>query len=235
MSKVIVGIAGPKGAGKDTVAKMLSEEFNVYIDRLAYPIKWVAENTLEDYPTDDRERKEVFGLYKISEKSIADDLCSMFNVERSDTSKIGDALISEIYKRGGCSGEMCFTLDGEEEGCLYTSPRAFEQSFGAAARDVIGPDVFIEALNRRIVKQEKSVVIVPDIRMENEAEMCDFIIQVDASWVTRDDDDVTEKGLPDKFFDCHIMNGTDKQSITKEVAVDFFYTHVVPKVDLGYE
>jgi len=235
MSKVIVGIAGPKGAGKDTVAKMLSETFNVYVDRLAYPIKWAAENTLEEYPTDDRKLKEVFGLYKTSDRSIGKDLCRMFNVKTPTANKLGEVFVSELYKRGAVIGDMCFELDGDDEGCFYTSPRVFEQAFGAAARDVLGPDVFIEALHRRIVKQNKQVVVVPDIRMENEAEMCDFVIQVDAPWVTKDDEDVTEKGLPDKFFDCHIMNNTDKQSITKEVAVDFFYTHVVPKVDLGYE
>lgn len=235
MSKVIVGIAGPKGAGKDTVAQMLSEEFNVYIDRLAYPIKWVAENTLEDYPKNDRSRKEVFGLYKVNEVSIAEDFCDMFDIEPHTAAVLSVEFIEELYKRGSAVGDMCFSLDGGDESCMYTSPRVFEQAFGAAARDVIGPDVFIKVLQRRIIRQNKSVVVVPDIRMENEAEMCDFVIQIQAPWVTKDDYDVTEKGLPERLIDYRIMNETGKLEETKRAAVDFFYTHVVPKVDLGYE
>lgn len=235
MNKIIVGIAGCKGAGKDTVANLLKTEFQVGIDRLAYPIKWVAENMLEDYPTDNRERKEVKSLYRIQTKIIGKDVQELLDVDASFMGPLTDSIVSELCKRGGAVGEMVLDYEEDEVPVMYTSPRIIEQSFGAAARDVLGPDIFVEAIERRVAEQPYKVVVVPDIRMDNEAHMCDFVIEVEAPWVSYDKSEATESGLDKRLIDLTVLNEPGKLDSTREQVVDFFYTHVVPKADLGYE
>lgn len=195
--KTIIGIAGKKGTGKDTLAKKLKGGFllkntldvstddDVLITSVADPMKNFAIDALQADPRD------CFGP---SERRDAPTPLKWEWVQDR---------IRERYPERSENNE-------------YMSLRTFLKSLGGLMREDYSNVFWLVALFLRIEASQAKVALLPDIRTRREIEYCqrhiDFLIGLERSDIEHDDDDKTETELepffeePDRHFDAHYDN-----------------------------
>lgn len=193
----IIGIAGKKSTGKDTLAKKLKGGFllentldvstddDVLITSVADPMKNFAIDAIQANPRD----------------------CFGPSERRDNPTPIKWEWVHEqIQKRYPEKSK-----DNE-----YMSLRTFLKSIGGLMREEFSNVFWLVALFLRIEASQAQVAILPDIRTEREIEYCkrhiDFLIGLERSDINHDDEDKTETELepffekPDEHFDAHYDN-----------------------------
>ena len=85
---------------------------------------------------------------------------------------------------------------GWDNAKAYPEVRQYLQILGTeGCRTVLGPDVWARALETYIHVHGLVDVVVPDVRFDNEAAMCDYVIEVVAPWTDTADPHVSEAGV----------------------------------------
>ncbi|MES2156013.1 MAG: hypothetical protein V4510_12845 [bacterium] len=102
---------------------------------------------------------------------------------------------------------------GWEEAKQYAEVRRFLQQLGTRAREHLGPDVWVQALERRWLESGITNLVVPDVRFPNEAE-----------WIHRHSGVMVRVNRPD--FDNGVGTDHPSEKFVPTLPVDFEY--VVP-------
>ena len=170
---MIIGIAGPINAGKDTFGNLLcgalSNRVSVTVDSFAAPILQIAQYIgfrLE------REFKEqmvcrIFSCFEEElHKAIEEHLGGLPDNTKAELfARTVEVLRNGHYLRSGLFDD---TLD--------ISPRKFMQLFGTEAGRACNSNLWIEALHQRTAGYTH--VVLTDVRFMEEANYCDYLIYV---------------------------------------------------------
>ena len=177
---MIIGIAGPINAGKDTFGNLLcgalSNRACVTVDSFAAPIRQIAQYLgfrLE------REHKEqtvcrVFPCFEEElHKAIEEHLGGLPDNTKAELfARTVEVLRNGHYLRSGLFDDT-----------LEISPRKFMQLFGTDAGRACNSSLWIEALHQRTAGYDH--VIITDVRFTEEANYCNYLI-----YVVRDQSDL---------------------------------------------
>lgn len=97
----------------------------------------------------------------------------------------------------------------------YKTPRELMQFIGTDCFRNAFPDIWLWNFLKRVDEQENRLIVVPDIRFKNEADLCDFTIRVERPGLTYEKDvHSSENDLDDYKFDAYILNETNKLAST---------------------
>jgi hypothetical protein len=89
------------------------------------------------------------------------------------------------------------------------SPRQVMQLLGTEfCRDRISPDFWTKRMRFEIASSEYPVIIIDDVRFENEAEMCDYVVLVERSGLSSKDEHRSEQ-IPYGHADDLLYNPGD--------------------------
>ena len=221
----VIGLAGRKRSGKDTVALMLEEEYGFKRLALANPLKECLSTFLGvPEPTD----KESLVAFSVSQE----DLMEMARLLRLDSSdfierfreQMSEWVVGASYgkncRSSPCVG-VCYTCDS----VYYHLPyRKLIQTVGTDICRALDEQVWIRrtmyeiAMNKKYGGRDKFVV--SDIRFDNEAEFIHNLLG--SVWCvssTRGEHDnhSSEKGVDKKYISCVIANNGTMEELREEV------------------
>lgn len=167
---MIIGLVGKAGVGKDTAAQILSKLKNMPIASFARPLHEAAKFVFGDDCLE-RDKKEtpkpfgVEGFEKLREGWLIPFLKTEEVQAITNDEKIFYDLIYHVF------------IDSEhgEHPAPYEqlSPRKFMQLLGTEYFRFCKVDFFV-----RLMQNSYKDVIVPDVRFENEAAICDLVIGI---------------------------------------------------------
>ena len=139
--------------------------------------------------------------------------------------------IPEIYFYDRELKETCFIIESSNLYSTGTTPRKYLQYLGSSMRKIIGPDVFVSPVKRKIINSQSDVEIITcsDTRFPNEIEMfkkldpekffvlCIKVIRPDNQDATESSSHISENALDFYKFDHVIKNDTDLDGLKKTV------------------
>lgn len=213
---MIIGIAGPINAGKDTFGNMLCGALSNFsfatVDSFAAPIRQIAQFLgfrLE------REFKEqyVYRIFTCFEeelhKAIEEHLGGLPDNTKAELfARTVEVLRNGYYLRSGWSDDT-----------LEISPRRFMQLFGTEVGRTCNSNLWIEALHQRTAGYDH--VIITDVRFVEEADYCDSLI-----YVTRgnevpvaDHESESNRFKLESMADIEVFNEYDLETLAE--AADF--------------
>lgn len=172
---MIIGIVGKAGVGKDTAAQILSKLKNMPIASFARPLHEAAKFVFGDDCLE-RDKKETpmpfgwEGYDKLSNGWLipflnTEEVLSITKDERIFYDNMYSAFVNEEC------GEECGELFPDPYEQL--SPRKFMQLLGTEYFRFCMDDFFV-----RLMQNSYKDVIIPDVRFENEAAICDLLIGI---------------------------------------------------------
>lgn len=184
MKNYIIGIAGVKGSGKDTVASMINYIFAVGIARANYS-EWIIKQDSFNLNYNDRiihfadVMKDVLSImYSIprnlfDDRKFKDDL--YYNIKSGKFAALNTnsrskhfIITIDMLK----STNLSTILNGNTECPVYIKLRTLMQYFATdVCRNNLADDIWIRSAMNRIVDKatSRNICIVPDIRFNNEA------------------------------------------------------------------
>lgn len=196
---LIVGIAGTAGSGKDTLAAALCDTFGYTRRGLADPIKELLNARFGWKPEQwqDRVWKEAPAVCCVDSVSI----------NNNDVSYRDPFLQWERHSP-------------------YLSPRELAQWLGTeVGRDTFGDDAWINALFNWWNKQKRPLLVVPDLRFDNEAQAIrnrgGVVLRVIRPGVAAVAQHVSEQGISNNLIDLNILNDRDITSFLNEALSAF--------------
>lgn len=167
---MIIGLVGKAGVGKDTAAQILSKLKNMPIASFARPLHEAAKFVFGDDCLE-RDKKEtpmpfgVEGFDKLREGWLIPFLKTEEVQSITNDEKIFYNLIYHVF------------IDSEHGGYPapyeQLSPRKFMQLLGTEYFRFCKDDFFV-----RLMQNSYKDVIIPDVRFENEAAICDLLIGI---------------------------------------------------------
>lgn len=102
---------------------------------------------------------------------------------------------------------------------LGKSPREIYQSLGTEwARDFLGEDVWMKVLKADSLSTYHDIIIVPDIRFDNEAQEVDFMIRVSRDDVPESvgiEGHASEAGINPRYVDLEVANNDSLDRLHK--------------------
>lgn len=101
-------------------------------------------------------------------------------------------------------------VEGWEEAKKAAEVRRFLQKLGTQARNHIGPDVWVQALERRWLESGWTNIVIPDVRFPNEA-----------AWVHKNGGVMVRIARPD--FDNGVGTDHPSEASVEDLPVDFEY------------
>ena len=168
---MIIGIAGPINAGKDTFGNLLCGALgnlsSVTVDSFAAPIRQIAQYLgfrLE------REHKEqtVCRIFPCFEEELHKAIEEHLGGLPDNTKAELFARTVEVLRNGH------YLRSGMFDDTLAISPRKFMQLFGTEAGLTCNSNLWIEMLHQRTAGYDR--VIITDVRFIKEANYCDYLI-----------------------------------------------------------
>lgn len=168
---MIIGLVGKAGVGKDTAAQILSKLKNIPVASFARPLHEAAKFVFGDdcLERDKKETPMPFGIDGFN-KMLDDWLIPFLNTDEvMFVTKEDPIFYSHIHT-------VFIDMDsGLPYGAVYEqlSPRKFMQLLGTEYFRFCKDDFFI-CLMQNAYKD----VIIPDVRFENEAAICDLLIGI---------------------------------------------------------
>lgn len=183
MKNYIIGIAGVKGSGKDTIASMINYIFAVGISKANYA-EWILKQDSFDCTNRDRilhfadSLKDVLSIIYGIPRNYFDDRNYKdeyyFNLRsRKFVNDLGVRNNAHVITIGDLNilslNEWLCSVTHTQ---VYIKLRTLLQYFGTnVCRRHLGGDIWIKAAMNRIVDKATSrhICIVPDVRFENEA------------------------------------------------------------------
>lgn len=200
----VIGIAGRKRSGKDTVALMLEEEYGFKRLALADPLRECLSTFLGvSEPTD----KEGLVSFSVSQE----DLMEMAHLLRLDSSVFIERFREQM---SGWCGQNCYTLP-------Y---RKLIQTVGTDICRALDEQVWIKRTMYEITMNKKyggrNKFVVSDIRFDNEAEFIHNLLgSVWCVTSARGEDDThsSEKGVDEKYISCMIANNGTLEELREGV------------------
>lgn len=179
---MIIGIAGPINAGKDTFGNLLCDALSnrsaVTVDSFAAPIRQIAQYLDLRLEREFKERTvcRVFPCFEEElHKAIEEHLGGLPDNTKAELF----ARTVEVLRSGR------YLLSSMFDDTLKISPRKFMQLFGTEAGRACNSNLWIEALHQRTAGYD--YVIVTDVRFIEEANYCDYLIYVVRDGVNADD------------------------------------------------
>jgi len=141
---------------------------------------------------------------------LADALCNAARDSLADNSPYGE------YKEDVIEG-------------IGKSPRQLMQTLGTEwGRQLIGEDVWVNIMRNRIQREADElerkkdynglVVIIPDVRFDNEVKLCDLLIRVVRDGAQPVSDHASEGGIPDDLIDYTVSNNGSLLELDKKAA-----------------
>lgn len=85
------------------------------------------------------------------------------------------------------------------------SPRQIMQKVGWMFREFFGKDFWVKLLEKRILASSSKIIILDDVRYENEAKICDYLFMVHRKDTVNDDNHESENP-PYHLSFCDIIN-----------------------------
>lgn len=186
MKNFVIGIAGAKNSGKDTVASMINYIFAAGVSKAKYQ-DWVIKQTVYDNEYKDR-------IIHFADP-IKDILSIMFNIPRK---YFDDRIYKDVYwyniragyfaniDKNRITSEVLLTIKDLEKGFtipqlidnyggkhVYVKLRTLMQYFATnICKSYFGEDIWIRSAMSKIVDiaESRRLCIVPDVRFANEAE-----------------------------------------------------------------
>lgn len=245
MKSFIIGIAGAKNSGKDTIASMINYIFAIGVTRATYGdylIKKVKiDNTNADRIVHFADNMKdamsiIFGIPRctFNDRQKKDNAYwDYFNktfVSFADVIRDNDALVihntDELYYTNPLSEMIKFAI--KEHKPLYIKVRTLMQYFGTdICRRFIDEDIWIRSAMVKIanVAAARRLCIIPDVRFANEAEAIRFVdspLYGGVIKVNRDSDDSSKHSseIIDFTVDFEIDNdGTLMQLFYKVLGI----------------
>lgn len=186
MKNFVIGIAGAKNSGKDTVASMINYIFAAGVSKAKYQ-DWVIKQAVYDNEYKDR-------IIHFADP-IKDILSIMFNIPRK---YFDDRIYKDVYwyniragyfaniDKNRITSEVLLTIKDLEKGFtipqlidnyggkhVYVKLRTLMQYFATnICKSYFGEDIWIRSAMSKIVDiaESRRLCIVPDVRFANEAE-----------------------------------------------------------------
>lgn len=200
----VIGLAGRKRSGKDTVALMLEEEYDFLRLALADPLRECLSTFLGvSEPTD----KESLVSFCVSQE----DLMEMAHLLRLDSSVFIERFREQM---SGWGEQNCYTLP-------Y---RKLIQTVGTDICRALDEQVWIKRTMYEIAMNKKyggwNKFVVSDIRFDNEAKFIHNLLgSVWCVTSTRGEDDThsSEKGVDEKYISSIITNNGTLEELREGV------------------
>lgn len=173
----ITGISGYVNSGKTTFAEMLTDCIgeNVWHDSFAEPMHYIADFLRIPQGRKAKE-KECTRYYGDFADELQDKIEHFLGyMEDNDKAQLYALFLDRLEGIGHL--EYADHDKGEEVDKLTISPRSFLQILGTAGRD-IRPEFWVDAFKARNAGRT-GYCIVSDVRMPNEADICDKLIWLD--------------------------------------------------------
>ena len=210
----VIGLAGRKRSGKDTVALMLEEEYGFKRLALANPLRECLSMFLGVSEPTDKESLVSFCASR-------EDLIEMAHLLRLDSSVLIERFREQMS--GWAVGVSCG--DTYYSNVSYTLPyRKLIQTVGTDICRALDEQVWIKRTMYEITMNKKyggrNKFVVSDIRFDNEAEFIHNLLG--SVWCvnsTRGEDDVhsSEKGVDEKYISCIVTNNGTLEELREGV------------------
>lgn len=210
---MIIGLVGKAGVGKDTAAQILSKLKNMPVASFARPLHEAAKFVFGDDCLE-RDKKEtpmsfgVEGFDKLREGWLIPFLKTEEVQSITNDEKIFYDLIYHVF------------IDSEhgEYPAPYEqlSPRKFMQLLGTEYFRFCKDDFFV-----RLMQNSYNDVIIPDVRFENEAAICDLLIGI-----YRDVPSVNNHSS-EEFAELIIDDNDDGQSGTVKISGGRWHNYLI--------
>ena len=170
---MIIGIAGPINAGKDTFGNLLcgalSHRSCVIVDSFAAPIRQIAQYLGFRLEREFKERT-VWRIFPCFEEEL-------HKAIEEHLGGLPDNTKAELFARTvGVLRNGHYLRSDLLDDRLVISPRKFMQLFGTEAGRTCNSNLWIEALHQRTLGYDH--VIITDVRFIEEANYCDVLIYV---------------------------------------------------------
>lgn len=200
----VIGLAGRKRSGKDTVALMLEEEYGFKRLALANPLRECLSTFLGVSEPTDKESNVSFSVSQ-------EDLMEMAHLLRLEAPLFIERFREQM--EGWC-GQNCYTL----------SYRKLIQTVGTDVCRALDEQVWIKRTMYEITMSKKyggwNKFVVSDIRFDNEAEFIHNLLG--SVWCvasTRGEDDThsSEKGVDEEYISCIITNNGTLEELREGV------------------
>jgi hypothetical protein len=186
MKNFVIGIAGVKNSGKDTVASMINYIFAAGVSKAKYQ-DWVIKQAAYDSNYKDRiihfadPLKDVLSIiyniprYKFDDREYKDELWFCFNtnsfIENANQRPGNEVVIVNIDTIKSFSLNTYLKINNDKLVCIKL--RSLLQYFATEiCRDKLDDDIWIKCAIGKIVTKAESrrLCIVPDVRFANEAD-----------------------------------------------------------------
>lgn len=186
MKNVIIGIAGHKGCGKDTVASMINYIFAIGISKANYS-DWITKRASIDNSYSDRimhfadALKDVLSIiYCIPKKCFYDreykdelyfNLKSYTFFKKTSVENNQNAIVIDINMLKDST--INHILKHSNDKIVFIKLRTLMQYFGTdVCKNILAEDIWIRKMTRRIIDkaEHRRLCIIPDVRFQNEVE-----------------------------------------------------------------
>lgn len=186
MKNFVIGIAGVKNSGKDTIASMINYIFAAGVSKAKYQ-DWIIKQEAYDNNYKDRiihfadPLKDILSImyniprYKFDYREYKDELWYCFNtnsfIENANQRPGNEVAIVHIDTLKSFSLNTYLKVNSDKLVCIKL--RTLLQYFGTnVCRNMLSDDIWIKSAIGKIVTKAKSrrLCIVPDVRFANEAD-----------------------------------------------------------------
>uniref|UniRef100_A0AAU6W0K0 Deoxynucleoside monophosphate kinase n=1 Tax=Pseudomonas phage Ulitu01 TaxID=3138550 RepID=A0AAU6W0K0_9CAUD len=224
---LIIGMNGAKRSGKDFGATILIEElerrnYSVLRTSFAKALRSMAVAVSGCEPKDIDQRKDIVTVYRISLTGLGMWLRQMGLLPGNDTDKFmlgwEAAIKAQLKLQRNHSGVVFYPdMDGWE---MAGSGRDLLIVLGQAARQ-LDPQFWVKLLLADVAQSGQNIAVVTDVRPQNEAVACDFVVEVTSPGIEFEGT-ATESRLPEQLRHVSIENRLDAtygQAIRKLIPV----------------
>lgn len=207
---MIIGLVGKAGVGKDTAAQILSKLKNIPIASFARPLHEAAKFVFGDdcLERDKKETPMPFGVHGFG--NFYDNWLIPFleTEEVRFITKDDESFLKQPFP--------VFTQPNTGRFYEELSPRKFMQLLGTECFRFCKDDFFV-----RLMQNSYKDVIIPDVRFENEAAICDLLIGI-----YRDVPSVNNHSS-EEFAELIIDDNDDGQSGTVRISGGKWHNYLI--------
>ena len=207
---MIIGIVGKAGVGKDTAAQILSKLKNMLVASFARPLHEAAKFVFGDdcLERDKKETPMPFGVHGFGNFYDKWLIPFLETEEVRFITKDDESFLKQPFP--------VFTQPNTGRFYEELSPRKFMQLLGTECFRFCKDDFFV-----RLMQNSYKDVIIPDVRFENEAAICDLLIGI-----YRDVPSVNNHSS-EEFAELIIDDNDDGQSGTVRISGGKWHNYLI--------